>query len=86
VELASIPQEPVGVADDGAALIVLDGTWAQAKGIFTQNPRLHSIRQVCTSTQSLSSSKCRKLDLILELSGHCSVIWCPSSHGSCGGL
>ena len=62
MELASIPQEPVGVADDGAALIVLDGTWAQAKGIFTQNPRLHSIRQVCTS-----SSKCRKLDLLVEL-------------------
>ena len=47
VEHTSIPQEPVGVAGDGAALIVLDGTWAQARSIFTQNPRLHSVRQVC---------------------------------------
>ena len=47
VEHTSILQEPVGVAGDGAALIVLDGTWAQARSIFTQNPRLHSVRQVC---------------------------------------
>ena len=47
VEHTSIPQEPLGVTGDGAALIVLDGTWAQARSIFTQNPRLHSVRQVC---------------------------------------
>ena len=64
----------MGVADDGAALIVLDGTWAQAKGIFTQNPRLHSVRQVGTSTQI--TGKCSKY---FRAEVDTSVTWCHSS-------
>ena len=45
VNVTQLPQLPVG-EDDNAALFVLDGTWAQAKSIFAQNPILHSIRQV----------------------------------------
>ena len=46
VDLKQVPGEPVGSRDDGA-LIVLDGTWSQAKGIFSSNPKLHKLKQVC---------------------------------------
>ena len=46
VDLKHVPGEPIG-SSDAAALIVLDGTWAQAKGMFTSNPKLHHIKQVC---------------------------------------
>ncbi len=45
VDLHQLPPEPVGLEDD-AALIVLDGTWAQAKTLYSQNPILQNLRQV----------------------------------------
>ena len=47
LDLRDIPREPIGSTNDNAALIVLDGTWAQAKGMFSSNPKLHHIKQVC---------------------------------------
>ena len=45
VDLKQVPGEPIGSRDD-SALVVLDGTWAQAKGIFANNPKLHHLKQV----------------------------------------
>lgn len=53
VDIASVPQKPIGYHDN-AALIVIDGTWAQAKGIFTQNPQLHEVRQIQLNAESMS--------------------------------
>lgn len=43
VDLCSLPQQPL-CADD-AALIVIDGTWSQARGLFYHNEFLHKLRQ-----------------------------------------
>ena len=53
VDLTQLPQVPVGVCD-GAAMIVLDGTWAQAKSMLANNVRLHHVRQVCQSHSRIS--------------------------------
>lgn len=53
MDIASVPQKPIGYHDN-AALIVIDGTWAQAKGIFTQNPQLHEVRQIQLNAESMS--------------------------------
>ena len=45
VDLKQVPGVPVGSCDH-SALIVLDGTWSQAKGIFANNPQLHHVKQV----------------------------------------
>ena len=45
VDVRSLPKEPIGKCDDSAVL-VLDGTWAQAKSMFKQNPFLHQVKQV----------------------------------------
>lgn len=44
VDLCSLPQQPL--CSDGAALIVIDGTWSQARGLFAHNEFLHKLRQV----------------------------------------
>ena len=44
VDLFSLPQQPL--CAHGAALIVIDGTWSQAKGLFYHNDFLHKLRQV----------------------------------------
>ena len=45
VDLCSLPQQPLCAA--GAALIVIDGTWSQARGLFAHNEFLHKLHQVC---------------------------------------
>lgn len=45
VDLSTLPRKPVGIYDD-AAVIVIDGTWSQSKGLYSQNPRLHDAKQV----------------------------------------
>ena len=45
LELRTLPRRPIG-ASDGAAVIVIDGTWSQAKSIFNQSRALGSVRQV----------------------------------------
>ena len=44
VDLCSLPQQPL--CADGAALIVIDGTWSQARGLFCHNEFLHKLKQV----------------------------------------
>ena len=44
IDLCSLPQQPL--CADGAALIVIDGTWSQARGLFYHNEFLHKLRQV----------------------------------------
>ena len=44
VDLCSLPQQPL--CADGAALIVIDGTWSQARGLFYHNEFLQKLRQV----------------------------------------
>ena len=44
VDLCSLPQRPI--CTNGAALIVIDGTWSQARGLFTHNEFLHTLQQV----------------------------------------
>lgn len=44
-DVSSLPRHPIGIGDD-AAVIVIDGTWSQAKGLYSQNPRLHDAVQV----------------------------------------
>jgi DTW domain-containing protein YfiP len=58
VDLKEVSGEPIGSSDD-AALIVLDGTWAQAKAMFTGNSKLHRIKQVYSLSLSLSLPKKR---------------------------
>ena len=44
IDLCSLPQQPL--CADGAALIVIDGTWSQARGLFYHNEFLHKLKQV----------------------------------------
>lgn len=44
IDLCSLPQQPL--CTGGAALIVIDGTWSQARGLFAHNEFLHKLRQV----------------------------------------
>jgi len=44
INLCSLPQQPL--CTSGAALIVIDGTWSQARGLFAHNEFLHKLRQV----------------------------------------
>lgn len=46
MDVFSLPRKPIGVYDD-AAVIAIDGTWSQSKGLYSQNPRLHDAIQVC---------------------------------------
>ena len=54
IDLRSLAQEPVGLGSE-AALVVLDGTWAQTKTLFVQNPRLQQLKQVCVRKTGESS-------------------------------
>ena len=45
VDLGTLPQVSIGQSDD-SAILVIDGTWAQAKSMFKQNPYLHQVKQV----------------------------------------
>lgn len=42
----SIPMEDLDPSDGPFNLILLDGTWPQAKGIYATSPLLHKMRQV----------------------------------------
>lgn len=42
----SIPIEQLSPSDGPFNLILLDGTWPQAKGMYASSPRLHSMKQV----------------------------------------
>ena len=66
VDLEEVPGKPVGSCDD-AALIVIDGTWAQAKAMFTCNTKLHHIKQVGVSIS--------RLLLLLPLSPRKDIQW-----------
>ena len=44
VDLCNLPQQPLSTG--GAALVVIDGTWSQARGLFAHNEFLHKLRQV----------------------------------------
>ncbi|XP_065911996.1 tRNA-uridine aminocarboxypropyltransferase 2-like isoform X2 [Dysidea avara] len=52
VDLCRLPQRPI--CTDGAALIVIDGTWSQARGLFTHNEFLHRLQQVKLSDTATS--------------------------------
>lgn len=45
LELSALSRCAIGDCD-GAAVIVIDGTWSQARTIFKYNKALHSVRQV----------------------------------------
>lgn len=45
IDISSLSRNPIGIYDD-AAVIAIDGTWSQAKGLYSQNPRLHDAIQV----------------------------------------
>lgn len=42
----SIPIEQINACDGPFNLLLLDGTWPQAKGMYASSPRLHHMRQV----------------------------------------
>lgn len=44
-DISNLPRQPIGLHDD-AALIAIDGTWSQSKGLYYHNPRLHDAPQV----------------------------------------
>lgn len=45
LELHALPRRPIG-GSDGAAVIVIDGTWSQAKSIFNRSRALGAVKQV----------------------------------------
>ena len=44
--IQSLPLSSSIGKDDDSALIVLDGTWAQTRSMYSQNSFLHSLKQV----------------------------------------
>lgn len=48
VDFKTLPRQPIG-KDNDAAIIVLDGTWAQAKSMLHQNSYLSQVKQVSLS-------------------------------------
>lgn len=54
VDVRSVPPIPVGHHGRPSALIILDGTWAQARGMYSHNPQLQQLTQVQLSAETVS--------------------------------
>ncbi|XP_003384861.2 PREDICTED: DTW domain-containing protein 2-like [Amphimedon queenslandica] len=54
IPLQSLPSGASIGKEDDSALIVLDGTWAQTRAMFSQNHFLHSLKQVKLNGEAVS--------------------------------
>ena len=55
VEIKSLKLDP----EQSRNVVIIDGTWPQAKAIYASNPTLHSVRQIKLITNSVSSYNIR---------------------------